>query len=99
MSPESIYERIYSVKSDVFSFAVVMYEIITQETPWKDLDPIQAAGAIKEGKRMTIPERYNCPASLMVLIERCWAQHPEERPNFLEINEYLNKNFNQSRLN
>jgi len=98
MSPESIYERIYSVKSDVFSFAVVMYEIITQETPWKDLDPVQTAVTVKEGNRMTIPERYKCPESLMVLIEKCWAQHPEERPNFLEINEYLNKNFNQSRI-
>jgi len=44
ISPESLFEGKYSTKSDVFSFGVVIYEIITQEPPWKDLNPLQAAG-------------------------------------------------------
>jgi len=87
MSPESMYERIYSTKSDVFSFAVVMYEIITQEAPWKDLDPLRACDVVGKGHRMIIPSF--CPVSLVILIEKCWAHNPKDRPNFVEINNFL----------
>jgi len=87
MSPESMYERVYSTKSDVFSFAVVMYEIITQEAPWKDLDPLKACDKVGKGHRMSIPSF--CPVPLVILIERCWAHNPKDRPNFVEINNFL----------
>jgi len=85
MSPESLFENKYSAKSDVFSFGVVIYEIIAQEPPWKDLNPLQAAGKVKDGYRMILPESCICPPTLKELMEKCWAQLPADRPDFEKI--------------
>jgi len=89
MSPESLFERKYSTKSDVFSFGVVIYEIITQEAPWKDLNEIQAIQRVEHGHRMVLPENCECPLALKELMEKCWAQLPEDRPDFEKICEIL----------
>jgi len=91
MSPESLFESKYSTKSDVFSFGVVIYEIIAQEPPWKGFSAIQAVGELKLGNRMIVPEHCNCPPELKELMERCWVQLPEDRPDFEKICEILEK--------
>jgi len=91
MSPESIFDGVYSTKSDVFSFAVVVYEILTQEFPWKDVNAMQAGQLVGEGRRSPIPANCSPPSELMVLMERCWSQKPEDRPDFKKICETLNK--------
>jgi len=85
MSPESIFENKYSTKSDVFSFGVVIYEIITQEPPWKDLSAVQAVVELKFGNRMRLPENCECPPVLKMLMKTCWAQLPSDRPDFQKI--------------
>ena len=74
-----------------------MYEIVTQQTPWKgstcvesdgctdnnvylylDLNPAEVGVKINNGQRMTIPEGCHCPPALKLLMERCWAQKPED---------------------
>jgi len=96
MSPESLFEGKYSTKSDVFSFGVVIYEILTQEPPWKDLNVAQAVGKISHGQRMVLPESCECPPALKELMEKCWAQLPEDRPDFEKICGNLEKmDFNQ----
>jgi len=85
MSPESLFENKYSTKSDVFSFAVVIYEIIAQEPPWKDLNAVQAVGKVSKGHRMVLPERCECPPVLKDLMGKCWAQLPADRPDFEKI--------------
>jgi len=89
MSPESLFESKYSTKSDVFSFGVVIYEIITQEPPWKDINAVQAAGKVKDGYRMNLPENCNCPSGMKELMEKCWVQLPEDRPDFENISKIL----------
>jgi len=91
MSPESLFENKYSTKSDVFSFGVVIYEILTQDPPWKDLNPAQAVGKVSHGYRMVLPESCECPPALKDLMEKCWVQLPENRPDFEEICEILEK--------
>jgi len=90
MSPESLFERKYSTKSDVFSFGVVIYEILAQEPPWKDLTPIETSAKVRDGYRMMLPKNCDCPPALQELMERCWAQRPSERPDFAEIYKTLN---------
>jgi len=73
MSPEAIFEKQYSTKSDVFSFGVLIYEIITQRIPWDDLDIIQVSKKVSNGERMSIPKACHCPPSVKTLMEHCWA--------------------------
>jgi len=91
MSPESLIDGKYSIKSDVFSFAVVIYEIITQEPPWKDLNVSQAVVKVSNGDRMALSESFECPLTLKMLMEKCWAQLPEDRPDFEKISEVLER--------
>jgi len=92
MSPEAIRDREYSVKSDSFSFGVVIWEILTGEEPWGELTPLEVAfKVITDDERLDIPKAAH-PA-LADLMQHCWLTNPEERPDFHEITEFLNNAF------
>ncbi|KAM0972662.1 hypothetical protein ACFX13_016350 [Malus domestica] len=84
MAPEVIEHRPYNHKADVFSFGVVLWELLTGKLPYENLTPLQAAvGVVQKGLRPTIPSHTN--PMLMELMERCWQQDPSLRPEFSEI--------------
>jgi len=84
MSPEAIQDRLYSTKSDVFSFGVVMWEIVTVKDPWSDKGPVEAAILVTtHNQRLPIPA--DCDATIAFLINNCWKTLPEDRPTFKEI--------------
>jgi serine/threonine protein kinase len=83
MSPEALKLKLYSFKSDVWSFGVVVWEILTKQMPWSDMDNVNAIMAIMNHKRLVIPEETRL--SLRILIENCWNLDPEKRPTFQNI--------------
>lgn len=84
MAPEVIEHKPYDHKADVFSFAVVLWELLTGKLPYEYLTPLQAAvGVVQKGLRPTIPK--NTHPKLAELLERCWQQDPALRPDFSEI--------------
>eukprot|EP01117_Protostelium_nocturnum_P008294 TRINITY_DN2962_c0_g1_i2.p1 TRINITY_DN2962_c0_g1~~TRINITY_DN2962_c0_g1_i2.p1 ORF type:complete len:1112 (-),score=374.17 TRINITY_DN2962_c0_g1_i2:72-3407(-) len=84
MAPESILSREYSNKSDVFSFGVVIWEILTASDPWPNMGVLEAAMAVaKEGARLPIYDWFN--KTLADLMKECWATNPEDRPDFARI--------------
>ncbi|XP_043810046.1 serine/threonine-protein kinase STY17 isoform X2 [Manihot esculenta] len=88
MAPEVIEHKPYDYKADVFSFAIVLWELLTGELPYSYLTPLQAAvGVVQKGLRPTIPK--NAHPKLAELLERCWRQDPSQRPNFSEIIDIL----------
>uniref|UniRef100_A0A0D9XG84 non-specific serine/threonine protein kinase n=1 Tax=Leersia perrieri TaxID=77586 RepID=A0A0D9XG84_9ORYZ len=90
MAPEVIEHKPYDHKADVFSFGVLMWELLTGKIPYEYLTPLQAAvGVVQKGLRPTIPK--NAHAKLSELLQKCWQQEPAERPDFSEILETLQR--------
>ncbi|XP_057490034.1 serine/threonine-protein kinase STY46-like isoform X1 [Actinidia eriantha] len=88
MAPEVIEHKPYDRKADVFSFGIVLWELLTGKLPYEHLTPLQAAvGVVQKGLRPTIP-RHTYP-KMVELLERCWQQDPSLRPEFSEIIEIL----------
>jgi len=84
MAPESIEKQVYSKKSDVWTFGIVVYEIVAQSEPHKDLNIVEAAIAIStSGLTPKVPE--NCPPLLREIMTMCWNKDPEQRPTIEKI--------------
>eukprot|EP01026_Neomeris_dumetosa_P084267 TRINITY_DN98684_c0_g1_i5.p1 TRINITY_DN98684_c0_g1~~TRINITY_DN98684_c0_g1_i5.p1 ORF type:complete len:355 (+),score=36.07 TRINITY_DN98684_c0_g1_i5:161-1066(+) len=85
MAPEVFKGVRVSCKYDVYSYAIILWEMLTGQKPWSDkLHPMQIVLAVAiQRKRPKIPS--NCPSSIRDLIQDCWQQKPELRPNFEEI--------------
>ncbi|XP_014855992.1 PREDICTED: receptor-interacting serine/threonine-protein kinase 1 [Poecilia mexicana] len=75
-----------SVKSDVYSFAIVVWVILTGKEPYENArSDDHISQCVRRGDRPAvelIPE--DTPAEIIDLMKRCWAQDPIERPTFQE---------------
>mmetsp|Transcript_31719 Transcript_31719/g.48630 ORF Transcript_31719/g.48630 Transcript_31719/m.48630 type:complete len:1000 (-) Transcript_31719:70-3069(-) len=83
MAPEVIRHESYSSNADVYSFGIVLWQLITREVPFATMTPIQAAYAVAEGRRPEIPA--SCPEQLREIITLCWDQDSHKRPSFTYI--------------
>jgi surface protein len=76
-----------SLKADVYSFAIVMWECITQKIPWDGKTDGQIIKAIIKEQRPDVSDDMN--KDLRALMESCWSEDPKDRPHFDEIVERL----------
>lgn len=84
-----LYEKIYNTKqSDIYSFGVVMWEILTQKTPsFNKMELCQLWAAKQNRKHEILPE--DCPLLLKDLISECWNDDPNKRPSAKTIADTL----------
>ncbi|XAR62466.1 Dual-specificity kinase [Bertholletia excelsa] len=83
MAPEVINHQPYNQKADVFSFAIVLWELVTAKVPYDTMTPIQAALGVRQGLRPDLPD--NAHPKLLDLMKRCWEAVPDHRPSFTDI--------------
>ncbi|KAJ3679897.1 hypothetical protein LUZ60_016175 [Juncus effusus] len=84
MAPEMIQHKPYDKKVDVYSFGIVLWELVTGRVPFENMTAVQAAFAVvNKGARPIIP--HDCNEMLSELMKRCWDVDPLERPCFDEI--------------
>ncbi|XP_062376653.1 tyrosine-protein kinase Lyn-like [Sardina pilchardus] len=83
-APEAINYGSFTIKSDLWSFGVLLYEIVTYgRMPYPGMSNSEVMAQVQRGYRMPCPE--NCPAELYDVMKTCWRPKAEERPTF----EYL----------
>lgn len=88
MAPESLKDNLYTSASDVWSFGVVVWEIVTFSAyPYQGLSNEEVINRVMQGLTMSRPE--NCPDKLFSIMERCWKKHDRDRPTFTDIIECL----------
>ncbi|MED6164166.1 hypothetical protein PIB30_087043 [Stylosanthes scabra] len=90
MAPEVFKHRRYDKKVDVFSFAMILYEILEGEPPFTNLEPYEGAKHVAEGHRPIIRAKGYGP-ELRELIELCWSGDMNQRPSFIDILKRLEK--------
>jgi len=79
-SPEFIKTKVPSVKSDVWSFGVMLWEMLTREQPFAHIKSNrEVAVQILKGERLKL---IHGPNEILQLIEKCWNSNPHLRPNF-----------------
>lgn len=83
MAPEIMNHQSYDQKADVFSFSIVLWELLTLKLPYENMTPLQAAIGVRRGERPVIPT--NTHPKLVRLMQRCWDADPLIRPAFSEI--------------
>lgn len=83
-APELMIDGDYNQKVDVYSFGIILWEILTREVPFRGLSPFAIAHEVCESdSRPLIPQ--NCPPKLAKLIQVCWNKDPSKRPDFNAI--------------
>ncbi|KAJ6718317.1 SERINE/THREONINE-PROTEIN KINASE STY8-LIKE [Salix purpurea] len=91
MAPEVFKHRKYDKKVDVFSFAMILYEMLEGEPPFSDFEPYEAAKYVAEGHRPTFRSKGFNISGLKELTDQCWAADMNKRPTFIEIIKRLEK--------
>ncbi|KAG9485288.1 proto-oncogene tyrosine-protein kinase receptor Ret [Eleutherodactylus coqui] len=96
MAIESLFDHIYTTQSDVWSFGVLLWEIVTLGgNPYPGIAPERLFNLLKTGYRMEKPE--NCSDEMYNLMLKCWKQEPDKRSTFGEISKELEKMMVKSR--
>lgn len=81
MAPESLMDGVFTCQSDVWSFGVLVWEVMTLgQQPYPARTNIEVLHYVRGGGRLGQPN--NCPEDLHQLMLKCWQYSPEARPTF-----------------
>ncbi|XP_013389146.1 fibroblast growth factor receptor 3 isoform X3 [Lingula anatina] len=84
MSPEALFDNIYSTQSDVWAYGVLLWEIVTLgSSPYPGMSAKQVMEAVTEGYRM--PQPPHCSLGMYIIMLSCWEEVPSSRSTFKDI--------------
>ncbi|PZC76584.1 hypothetical protein B5X24_HaOG204424 [Helicoverpa armigera] len=81
MAPEVIRHEPSSERVDVWSYGVVLWELLTQETPYKNLETNAILWGVGNDT-IALPIPSTCPSTMQLLMKQCWNRTPRNRPPF-----------------
>lgn len=88
MAPEALFDRKYTVKSDVWSYGVLLWEIFTLGgTPYPSVPVEELFNKLIHGHRMDRPP-YSTAEMYNIMVQ-CWRQSPDQRPSFADLRDEL----------
>jgi serine/threonine protein kinase len=90
-APEVLQEEAYRDSADVYSFGVILWELLMNEIPWQNKTHVQVITAILVKRQTLISSvmRTQFPSAIFSLLEECLQSGPELRPGFHSIKERL----------
>ncbi|XP_034946689.1 mitogen-activated protein kinase kinase kinase 13 [Chelonus insularis] len=89
MAPEIIRNEPCSEKVDIWSYGVVLWELLTGEIPYRDVDSSAIIwGVGSNSLHLPIPSTW--PEGYQLLVTQCWSEKPRNRPTFGHIESHLN---------
>jgi tRNA A-37 threonylcarbamoyl transferase component Bud32 len=89
MAPEVINSERYTEKADVYSIAIILWEVYTRAIPYDGMKPVQAAMHVIQGGRLVLPE--GTPNWFNHLVCTCWDASPDNRPSMDYVKQILEK--------
>ena len=96
MAPEILRaeEKISGTAADVYAYGVILWEMLTGQKPWEDLNPFQVVAAVAyRNQQLPRPPEPVGSAFIVDLCMKCLAANPLERPSFASIVEDLERHF------
>ncbi|KAA8492913.1 Serine/threonine-protein kinase EDR1 [Porphyridium purpureum] len=90
MAPELLRQDPFDERSDVFSFGVILWELVVCEKPWRDDHPMQIVFKVgSRGEKLQVPAGTQCPPELKAMILACFQEQPTKRPRFGDLTKQL----------
>ncbi|TMW69756.1 hypothetical protein Poli38472_001912 [Pythium oligandrum] len=90
-APEVIRHEPYDEKADVYSYAIVLWELVERKDPYEGLNAFQVPLQVANDGLRPAEFTKSAPLGLDHLMKQCWDSNPNQRPTFEEIAETLNK--------
>lgn len=83
ISPEVFGKKNYTEKADVYSYGIILWELITRQMPFGNVEAFTIPLMVSRGERPEIPK--DCPLEWKKLIKSCWHQKSQMRPSFKKV--------------
>ncbi|KJH52408.1 kinase domain protein [Dictyocaulus viviparus] len=88
MAPEMIKKQPCCEKVDVYSYGVVLWELLTREQPYKNINQMAIIYGVGSNN-LSLPIPDSTPDGLKMLMRQCWSITPRNRPSFTQCLKYM----------